>query len=133
MRLAILLAAMMRVSAHGDVRALAVAIAESDATWEEATWLAAIAWRESSYRLGAIGDHGRSLCAYQLQGAPRAVLADAGLCTRLALRSLRASARACPSMPLAGYAGAPCGSRVAGRITRDRDALRRRMFGEVRP
>lgn len=129
MRLAILLAAMMRLSPHGDVRALAEAIAASDATWEEATWLAAIAYRESSFRLGAIGDHGRSLCAYQLQGAPRRVLTDAGLCTRIALHSLRASARLCPSAPLAAYAGARCGSRVAGRITRDRNALRRRMFG----
>lgn len=129
MRLAILFAAMMRLGTGGDVRALAEAIAASDATWDEATLLAAIAYRESSYRLRAVGDHGRSLCAYQLQGAPREVLTDAALCTRIALHSLRASARLCPSTPLAAYAGAPCGSLVAGRISRDRDALRRRMFG----
>lgn len=129
MRLAILLAAMMRLGTGGDVRALAEAIAASDATWEEAQWLAAIAYRESSYRLRAVGDHGRSLCAYQLQGAPRAVLTDAALCTRLALHAFRASARLCPAQPMAAYAGAPCGSVVAGRISRDRDALRRRMFG----
>ena len=129
MRLAILLAAMMRLSTHGDVRTLAEAIAASDATWDEATWLAAIAYRESSYRLRAVGDHGRSLGPFQCQHCSRGVLTDAHLATRVALHALRASAALCPSSPLAAYAGAPCGSAVAGRISRDRDALRRRMFG----
>lgn len=130
MMAAILAAAMMILVPGGrDVVALARAIAESGATWEEATWLAAVGYREGSYRLGVVGDQGRARCVYQLHNAPVAVLTDARLCTRIALERFRYSARACPSAPLAAYAGARCGSQVAGRISRDRDALRRRMFG----
>lgn len=129
---AILAMAMLVLVPGGrDVVALARAIERSGATWDEATWLAAIGYREGSYRLGIVGDHGRARCTYQLHNAPVAVLTDADACTRIALSRLRDSARLCPSEPLAAYAGAPCGSRVAGRISRDRDALRRRMFGVV--
>lgn len=125
---AILILAMRLLSPSPDVPALAQAIVASGATWDEATWLVAIGFRESSYRLNAVGDYGRSRCAYQLQGAPAGVLTDVGACTRIALHSLRASTRLCPAQPLAAYAGAPCGSKIAGRITRDRDRLRRRVF-----
>lgn len=131
---AILLSLMMRVlHPHADTAPLADAIVASGATWDEATWLVAIGYRESGYRLRAVGDHGRSRCAYQLQGVPLAVLTDAGLCTRLALRALRASMRLCPAQPLAAYAGAPCGSAIAGRISRDRDRLRQRAIAAVLP
>lgn len=128
----ILLLAMRTLNPYADP-ALAEAIVASGATWEEATWLVGIGYRESGYRLRAVGDRGRSLCAYQLQGAPRAVLTDAGLCTRLALRALRASAALCPTQPLAAYAGARCGSALAGRISRDRWRVGSRALGRVLP
>ena len=113
----------------GDVELLARAILDSGASWEEATWLAAIGYREGSYRLGIVGDYGRARCVYQLHNAPERVLTNADACTRIALDRLRYSMRTCPSEPLAAYAGVRCHTRVAGRISRDRDALRRRMFG----
>lgn len=132
--LAILLVAMFRMVPGGrDVEAIARAIVDAGATWTEATWLAAVGYREGSYQLGIVGDQGRALCTFQLHNAPREVLTDAGRCARIALRRLRHSMTACPSAPLAEYAGAPCASRVAGRISRDRDALRRRMFGGGEP
>ena len=121
--------AMRSLAPTGDVDALAAAIAAEAHTWDEVTWAVGVAFRESSNRLGVVGDQGRALCTFQLHNAPRAVLTDAGRCTRIALRRLRHSMAACPSAPLAEYAGAPCASKVAGRISRDRDALRRRMFG----
>lgn len=131
---AFLLSLMMRALApHADAAPLAEAIIAAGATWDEATWLVAIGYRESGYRMRAVGDYGRSLCVYQLQGAPRSVLVDVGLCTRIALHSLRASMRLCPAQPLAAYAGAPCGSAVAGRISRDRDRVRRRAIAAVLP
>lgn len=129
---AALLVLLMRALGGGvDVEPLARAIVATDATWDEALWLVAIGQRESGYRLNAVGDQGAARCAYQLHRAPVAVLTDAALCTRLALHALRASVRLCPSMPLAAYAGARCGSDTAARITRDRDRLRQRALARV--
>lgn len=125
---AILIMAMRLLAPTSDVPALAAAIIASGATWDEATMLVAIAYREGSNRLGVIGDNGAARCVFQLHNAPREALTDAGVCTRIALHHLRASTRLCPSSPLAAYAGAPCGSRTAERISRDRDRLRRRVF-----
>jgi hypothetical protein len=128
---AVLSLVMASLAPTGDVPALAHAIATSGATWDEATMLVAIAFREGSNRLGVVGDNGRALCVFQLHHAPREVLTNAGACTRIALHSLRASVRLCPASPLAAYAGAPCGSAVAGRISRDRDRVRRRAFARL--
>ncbi len=129
---AAILAMMMRYLApSADVPALAEAIVASGATWDEATMLVGIAFREGSNRLRIIGDQGRARCTYQVHHAPVGVLTDAGLCTRLALHHLRASARLCPSAPLAAYAGAPCSSAVAGRISRDRRRVADRALAAV--
>jgi hypothetical protein len=130
----VVLALMMRVlHPSASVLPIAQAIVDAGATWDEATWMVAIGYRESSYQQSAVGDFGRSRCVYQLQGAPAAVLWDLGLCTRIALHSLRGSMRLCPAQPLAAYAGVRCGSKTAVRISRDRDALRRRAIAAVLP
>lgn len=132
---AIVLLLLMRALVPGapDAPALASAIVASGATWDEATWLVGIAYRESGFRLNAVGDQGRAKCAMQVHHAPREALTDANVCVRAGLYILRASMRLCPSQPLAAYAGARCGSDVAGRITRDRDRVRkvalRRVLG----
>ncbi len=128
---AILMMAMRLLAPTSDVPALAEAIVASGATWDEATMLVAIAYREGSNRLNVVGDHGRALSAFQLHHAPRAVLTDANLAVRIGLDRLRASARLCPATPLAAYAGAPCGSETAARISSDRDRLRRRVFAKI--
>lgn len=120
--------AMRSLAWTSDVDALAAAIMAEAQTWDEATLAVAVIFREASNRLNIVGDHGRALCAMQLHNAPREVLHDARLCVRIGLARLRDSARLCPSTPLAAYAGAPCGSVVAGRISRDRDAVRKRVL-----
>ena len=130
---AIIAMAMRSLAPTGDVDALAAAIAAEAHTWDEATFAVGVAFRESSNRLGAVGDQGRALCAMQLHAAPREVLTDARLCVRIGLARLRASAALCPSSPLAAYAGAPCGSAHAGRISRDRWRVGSRALGRVLP
>src|SRR5688572_5240716 len=85
--------------------------------------LVAIAFRESSLRADAVGDHvgGKptSFCAFQLHlpgGAKTAegwtgpeLAEDPEKCVTAAMRLLRASMRACPSAPLAWYAAGPTG------------------------
>lgn len=98
------------------------------------SFLVAVAFRESSFRLDAVGDGGRALCAFQLWAAPRAVLSDAVLCTRIAFERLRESIRACgPSNLLGIYAAGPhgCSMPVAKRISRDRQAIAARLLREV--
>ncbi len=125
--------AMRAPAPTGDLDAPAAAIAAEAHTWDEVTWAVGVAFRESSNRLGAVGDQGRALCAMQLHAAPREVLTDARLCVRIGLARLRASAALCPSSPLAAYAGAPCGSAHAGRISRDRWRVGVRALGRVLP
>lgn len=128
---AIIAMAMRLLAPTSDVPALAEAIVSSGANWDEATMLVAIAYREGSNRLNVIGDHGRALGVLQLHNAPREVLTDAKLAVRIGLDRLRASTRLCPVTPLAAYAGAPCGSDTAQRISGDRDRLRRRVFAKI--
>ncbi len=133
----IIIALLMRtLSPHApDIPALADAIVGEGATWEEAVLMVAVAYREGSFQLGVVGDQGRALCTYQLHAAPRAVLTDARLCTRIALHRLRDARRLCPAQPLAAYAGARCGTPLAARISYDRLRLAckvaRRAFGEA--
>jgi hypothetical protein len=115
--------------AGGDVEVIAEAIARTDATPYEATMLAAIAWREGGFNLGIIGDGGRAYGTGQLHNAPRSVLTNADQAARRALYVLRYSLAHCPSAHLAAYAGAPCGSRTAKAISRDREYIRQQMFG----
>lgn len=110
--------------------------------------LVAMAFRESSLREDAVGDHVKgkptSFCAFQLHlpwGAKSAegwtgedLTSDPDKCVAAAMRLLRESIRACPKHPLAWYASGPagCESERAQRISRDRMALAQRLLREVK-
>ena len=110
--------------------------------------LVAMAFRESSLRADAVGDHvaGKptSFCAFQLhlpfgaktaEGWTGAELAeDPDKCVTAALRMLRDSMRACAAHPLAVYASGPtgCTSERAQRISRDRVAIAQRLVKDVK-
>ncbi|GAC1545038.1 MAG: hypothetical protein NVS3B10_09190 [Polyangiales bacterium] len=112
-----------------------------------AALLVAIAFRESSLRAAAVGDHvgGKptSFCAFQVHlpwGAKTAdgwtgqdLLEDPDKCVAAAMRMLRMSMQMCPSHPLAWYAAGPtgCGSPRAQRISRDRMAIAQRLLRDV--
>lgn len=103
-------------------------------------WLVAVAFRESSLTLDAIGDKGESLCAFQVgrtSGGTTAMLSDADLCVGAAFALLRTSMRLCPAFPLAWYAAGgdaakACASTAAQRLSRDRMALALRLVRDVR-
>lgn len=91
-----------------------------------AAYMTAVAWRESNFKLDALGDFGRARCAFQLHGAPKEVLTDARLCTSIALERMRSSMRSCGAENLLGiYASGKCSSEAAKRISRDRMMLAR--------
>jgi hypothetical protein len=110
--------------------------------------LVAMAFRESSLREDAVGDHVKgkptSFCAFQLHlpwGAKSAegwtgeeLASDPDKCVTAAMRLLRESIRACPKHPLAWYASGPtgCESERAQRISRDRMALAQRLLRDVK-
>lgn len=110
--------------------------------------LVAMAFRESSLRADAVGDHvaGKptSYCAFQLhlpggaktaEGWTGAQLAeDPEKCVTAAMRLIRESMRSCPSAPLAWYASGPsgCESVRAQRISRDRLSLAQRLVRDVK-
>ena len=110
--------------------------------------LVAIAFRESSLRADAVGDHrgGKptSFCAFQINlpwGAKTAegwtgedLIADPSKCVAAAMTMLRISMRVCPAIPLAWYAAGPtgCESDRAARISRDRLAIAARLVRDVR-
>lgn len=110
--------------------------------------LVAIAFRESSLRPDAVGDHvaGKptSFCAFQLHlpwGATTAegwtgaeVAEDPEKCVTAAMRLIRESMRVCPTAPLAWYAAGPsgCESVRAQRISRDRLSLAQRLVRDVK-
>ena len=113
-----------------------------------AALLVAIAFRESSLRATAVGDHvgGKptSFCAFQVHlpwGAKTAdgwtgadLLEDPEKCVAAAMRMLRVSMQVCPSSPIAWYAAGPagCESPRAQRISRDRMAIAQRLLRDVR-
>jgi hypothetical protein len=110
--------------------------------------LVAIAFRESSLRADAVGDHrgGKptSFCAFQINlpwGAKTAegwtgedLITDPGKCVAAAMSMLRISMRVCPAFPLAWYAAGPigCANERAARISRDRMAIAARLVRDVR-
>lgn len=107
---------------------------DDDDQRKTAALMIAVAFRESSFRLGAVGDQGRSFCAMQIHvssGGSRALLEDADSCVRKGLEMLRASARVCPHAPVAHYAfgraTAACSNTYAIRISRDRMAIAARL------
>lgn len=87
----------------------------------------AVAFREGSFRLDAVGDKGRSVCTMQIHNGSRELLTDPDACIRTGLNMLRESLRVCPAHPVAWYAEGPrgCTSPRAQRISRDRMALAR--------
>jgi len=123
---------------HLDDRAeIADAIASTPATPREAAWLAAIAFRESSYRLRAIGDRGTSFCFAQINlpndrktregfTGPE-LIREPEKCALVALHLLRGSLATCKHLPeaerLAAYAGGSCESEYGRRVSRDRYRL----------
>lgn len=90
---------------------------------EDAAVMLVTAWEESRFTAAAVGDHGRALCAYQLQRAPRAVLTSMWLCTTIAYARLRASVKACPGAPLSPYVGGGCASAVGQEMSEKRIEL----------
>lgn len=110
--------------------------------------LVAIAFRESSLRANAVGDHvgGKptSFCAFQIHvphGSRTAdgwtgeeLAQDPDKCVTTAMHMLRESMRACPAHPLAFYASGPsgCDNARAQRISRDRLAIAQRLIRDVK-
>lgn len=134
--IALVLAAMLALAPGRDHTELAGAVARvveserplfagADGQRRTAALLVAVAFRESSLRNDAVGDGGRSVCAMQIYGGPRALLTDPEACVRRGLALLRDSMRWCPTAPVAIYAAGPngCASETARRISRDRMAL----------
>jgi hypothetical protein len=127
----------MAILAPGvDHDALAWAVASVADSREEAALITAIAYRESSFDNGAIGDFGRSVCAMQIHGGARSLLDDVGACVRRGTLMLRESKRVDPANPVAFYARGPrFESEEARRLSRDRVAIARRLLTstEVQP
>ena len=112
-----------------------------------AALLVAIAFRESSLRAAAVGDHvgGKptSFCAFQVNlpwgrktpdgWTGQDLLDDPEKCVAAAMRMLRISLKVCPSSPIAWYAAGPagCQSPRAQRISRDRMAIAARLLRDV--
>lgn len=143
-----ILAAMLTLAPNRDHAALAEAItnvveaerplfADDDDKRKTAALLVAVAFRESSLRADAVGDHGRSFCALQIHrssGGSAALLEDAEACAFKGLELLRESLRVCPAHPVAWYAEGgtqSCSSPRAQRISRDRMALARWLAAHV--
>lgn len=102
-----------------------------------AALLVAVAFRESSFRVKVVGDHGESFCAFQIHrsaGGTPALLDDVDACVRSGLGLLRTSLRVCPSHPVAWYASGPvgCSNDRAQRISRDRMNLAMYLVGQLR-
>ncbi|HXG69945.1 MAG TPA: hypothetical protein VNJ04_04950 [Gemmatimonadaceae bacterium] len=107
---------------------------DDESRMRTAAFMVSVAFRESSLRNGAIGDHGNARCMFQLWNAPSGVLTDPELCARIALVRMRESARACGKDNMLGlYAVGPkgCSSEHAKRISRDRRALAERLAKTV--
>ncbi len=125
-----ILAAMGALAPHRDHAALAGAIDHvietegclvkgADCERRSAALATFVAYRESGFDLGAIGDKGRSLCAFQVQSTDRSLLTDARACALEGYRRLRESLVACRGS-IAAYAAGTCSSARGKRIDIDR-------------
>jgi hypothetical protein len=127
-RYAIVLAWMSSLAPGRDHSELAWAVANVAESDDEAAIITAVAYRESSLRVDAIGDGGRSVCAMQIHGGSRALLSDAHACVRRGAAMIRASRAVDPAHPIASYARGPrYQSEDARRISHDRIDLARRL------
>lgn len=77
--------------------------AGSDGRERTAAVLVSLAWFESTFKPGAVGDHGRSHGLYQVQG--KGELTDPVEATRAALAMVRASFRVCRARPVNEWLG----------------------------
>lgn len=93
--------------------------------------MVAVAYRESTFKADAIGDHGRSVCAFQILHGARSLLTDVRACTDAGYTQLAASVRACPGHPVAPYARGTCESEDGRRISADRMRVARSLLGVV--
>jgi hypothetical protein len=127
----ILVIALLMHDSHSFTKKMPRAMAEAIATAAAAdpfdrdikytaSLLVVFAFRESSYQSEAVGDGGKSVGAWQTPQAttPHDVAKQASY----ALQLMHASAVACPSDPLAQYAGG-CANVNAKRISQVRIAL----------
>lgn len=147
---ALVLAMMAHLAPNRDHTVLARAIADvvdeesplfkgDTSKVKTSAYLVAVAFRESSLKNEAVGDHGRSFCAFQIHvtsGGTKLLAEDPDACVRKAVLMLRESARICPAYPLAWYAEGginACASSRAQAISRDRIAIAARLVREVRP
>lgn len=116
-------------TAERGVRLESIAVDASGACAGEracAVALLAVVARESSFRLDVDSGHcpphecdgGRALCLAQIQPASAEerdeILSSRRGCFDVAIRRLRASARACPAHPFAVYATGACGEAGEG-------------------
>ena len=144
---AFVLACMLLLAPNRDHSLLATAIAarveverplfkDDAAKLKTASLVVAIAFRESSFTLDAVGDSGHSFCAMQVSdgsGGSPALLHDADACVLAAWRILQWSFRICPANPVAPYASGTngCDNARALRISRDRLSIAARLVRDV--
>ena len=110
---------------------------DDDDRRKTAALLTAIAFRESSLDLRAVGDKGRSVCWMQILNGDRALLEDGDACLRRGMAMVRESFKACAHLPpderLALYARGRCDSEEGRKISRERHALASWMTRSVKP
>jgi hypothetical protein len=98
--------------------------------------IASIAFFESSYQLGAVGDGGNSLCWGQVQKAQwgSLVLTDPFACVVAIHTMIADSVRRCPVHPIAIYAGGNIGCELerAKRISTHRMYWARKMLAHAK-
>ena len=93
--------------------------------------LVAVAYRESTFKVDAVGDKGQSVCAFQILHGARSLLTDVRACTDAGYVQLAASVLACPAHPLAPYARGTCESEEGRRISADRMRIAHGLLGIV--
>lgn len=98
-----------------------------------AALMVAIAFRESTLDNGAVGDHGRSFCAFQVHrssGGSPDLCEDVIACAEKAYTMLKESMRIDPDHPVAFYARGPRFRTLeAQRISNDRMMVAKRLAG----
>jgi hypothetical protein len=101
--------------------------AHDDDLTRSAALMAAVAFREGSFELGVVGDHGQSIGTFQLYGR-HDLSGDVRAQAKVAHAMLRASITTDRSHPVAQYARGPrWASLEAQRISNDRMALAKRL------
>lgn len=131
---ALILGWMTMLAPGRDHSELAWAVVVNATSRTEAAILTAVAFRESAFRVDAVGDGGHSVCAMQIYDGPRSLLTDPIACVQRGAVMLRESRRVDPENPIAFYARGPrFKSDEARRISRDRMALAARLARSVTP